>query len=140
VRKRQLALAAAAAFLASMASGGSAETADDTPPASVAAAPPLHEDLIPLGPSVEERLAEIRRRIQEVLIYPPIARVRNLSGEALIEFEITQEGRAAGIRTARSSGSFVLDRAAERAVAEAAPLPRVYGPVSVPVSFALRDD
>ena len=128
------------ALLASISSGGVARSADENPPASVEAAPPLYEDWIPLAPSVEDRLAEIRRRIQEALTYPPIARLRNLSGEALIEFEITQEGRAAEIRTARSSGSALLDRAAERAVAEAAPLPRVYGPVTVPVRFDLSDD
>ena len=40
----------------------------------------------------------------------------------------------------RSSGSATLDRAAERAVREAAPLPRMLGHVTVPVRFALRDE
>ena len=38
-----------------------------------------------------------------------------------------------------SAISVSLDRAAERAVSDAAPLPWVYGEVTVPVRFALRD-
>jgi protein TonB len=101
----------------------------DTPPA-VDAAPP--------GRHARERLAEIQRQVQTVAAYPPVARSRHVSGEALVAFRIDRDGVPADIRTTRSSGSVLLDRAAERAVADAAPLPWVYGEVSVPVSFVLR--
>ena len=95
------------------------------------------EDLAPTGPSVEERLAEIARRVQAVVTFPPIARARGLSGEALVEFRIGARGEAQSVRTRVSSGNLALDRAAERAVHDAQPLPRVVGVVTVPVRFQL---
>ncbi|HEY8153483.1 MAG TPA: TonB family protein [Myxococcota bacterium] len=94
-------------------------------------------DLAPTGPSVESRLAEIRRRIQAALEYPPIARWQDLQGDALVRFEIGAEGRARDVRVVRSSGVPLLDAAAARAVVAAGELPRVYGPLEVPVSFEL---
>jgi protein TonB len=94
-------------------------------------------DLAPAGPSVEARLAEIRRRIQAALEYPPIARWQDLQGDALVRFEIGAEGHAQGVRLVRSSGEPLLDAAAVRAVLAAGVLPRVYGPLEVPVSFEL---
>jgi TonB family protein len=103
----------------------------------------LHEarapavDLAPTGPSVESRLAEIRRRIQAALEYPPIARWQDLEGDAIVRFEIGAEGRARDVRVVRSSGEPLLDAAAARAVFAAGVLPVVYGPLEVPVSFEL---
>jgi protein TonB len=94
-------------------------------------------DLAPTGPSIEARLAEIRRRIQAALEYPPLARWQDLQGDALVRFEIGAEGRAEGVRVVRSSGEPLLDVAAARAVLAAGVLPRVYGPLEVPVSFEL---
>jgi len=94
-------------------------------------------DLAPTGPSVASRLAEIRRRIQAALEYPPIARWQDLQGDALVRFEIGAEGRARDVRVVRSSGVALLDAAAARAVLAAGVLPRVYGPLEVPVSFEL---
>jgi protein TonB len=94
-------------------------------------------DLAPTGPSVDARLAEIRRRIQAALVYPPIARWQDLQGDALVRFEIGAEGRAQGVHVVRSSGEPLLDAAAVRAVLAAGVLPRVYGPLEVPVSFEL---
>ncbi len=108
----------------------------ELPPVGAA---PRVEDLAPSGPSVEARLDEIRRRVQEVVAYPPIARARGLAGEARVAFELGRDGSPHGIETVRSSGSTALDRAAERAVSEAAPLPWVYGRITGPVRFALRD-
>jgi len=96
-------------------------------------------DLVPQGPTVEERLAEIRRRVQRVLVYPPIARWRGLEGTTRLEFEIGADGRARGLAVARSSGSWLLDRAAERALRTAGELPYVWGRLSLPVRFALAD-
>ena len=94
-------------------------------------------DAVPSGPSLEARLAEIQRRIQEALVYPPIERKRGVSGEALVAFRIDGAGRADSIELARSTGHPLLDRAAVRAVGDAAPLPYVYGRLEVPVRFQL---
>lgn len=104
--------------------------------AGPAAAPPL-EDAVPSGPSLDERLAEIARRVQAVVEYPALARSRGLAGDTLVAFRIRADGEPEQVRTRRSSGSSLLDRAAERAVRDAAPLPRVHGTVAVPVRFEL---
>lgn len=115
-----------------------ASAAADEPLPPVGAVPHI-EDLAPLGPTVQARLDEIRRRVQGVAAYPPIARARGQSGEARVEFQLADDGSPRGVHTVQSSGSTALDRAAERAVTEAAPLPWVYGRITVPVRFALHD-
>jgi TonB family protein len=106
---------------------------------AVAAEPRVEDvDAVPRGPSLDERLAEIRRRIQEAVEYPPLARRRRLEGVARVGFEIDpQERRALGVALVASSGHPLLDRAAERSVARAAALPWVHGRLEVPVRFAL---
>jgi TonB family protein len=94
-------------------------------------------DAAPAGPSVEERLEEIRRRIEAAVEYPPLARTERLEGEALVRFDIDAEGTPREVVLHRSSGRPSLDRAATRAVAAAAPLPWVYGRLEVPVRFSL---
>ena len=94
---------------------------------------------MPGGVSFDARVAEIRRRIQEALVYPPIARRRAIEGETEVAFEIGAGGSPASIALVRSSGSALLDRAAERAVRDAAPLPPVLGRLRVPVRFELGE-
>jgi protein TonB len=94
-------------------------------------------DAEPHGPSVEERLEEIRRRLQAALVYPPIARRLGLEGVAWVRFEVGRGGAAQGVALARSSGHAVLDRAARRTVDRAGPLPWVYGRIEVPIRFSL---
>ena len=94
-------------------------------------------DARPVAPSVAERLAIIRERIQRALEYPPLARLRESDGDALIRFEIDHTGVAHGIQVVRSSGYPLLDASAVRAVENADPLPWVYGPLEVPVRFDL---
>ncbi|UCE85669.1 MAG: energy transducer TonB [Deltaproteobacteria bacterium] len=95
-------------------------------------------DAVPHGPSVAERLAEIRRRIQAATVYPPIARRQGLAGTAHVRFQIGRDGIATGIEASRSSGHWILDRAAERSVRSAGRLPWVYGRLEVPVRFELE--
>ncbi len=90
-------------------------------------------------PTARERLSQIARRVQAAAVYPPIAQTRGVAGETIVVFEIARNGAPEKVRTRQSSGSLSLDRAAERAVARAAPLPWVYGEVTVPVRFVLRD-
>jgi TonB family protein len=96
-------------------------------------------DAVPQGPSVAARLVEIRRRIQAALVYPPLARMQRIEGEALVRFAIEHDGTARDVVLHRSSGKPSLDRAATLAVTEAAPLPWVYGLLEVPVRFELTE-
>jgi TonB family protein len=109
----------------------------------LAAAPP-HErsakvivDAIAHGPSVDARLEEIRRRIERNLAYPSLARWHDITGAAVVEFEVTDEGRTRGVRLAQSSGATLLDNAAERAVTTVTKLPVVHGRLSIPIHFEL---
>jgi TonB family protein len=106
---------------------------------AVAAEPRVEQvDAVPRGPSLEERLAEIRRRIQEAVEYPALARRRGLEGVARVGFAIDpHQKRALGVALVESSGHPLLDRAAERSVARAAELPFVGGRLEVPVRFDL---
>lgn len=94
-------------------------------------------DLVPMPPSAQERLDAIRQRVQEAVRYPQAARERGIQGVARIQFRIDAEGRAAGVITVESSGSGLLDAAAEDAARNARELPQLYGWVLVPVRFEL---
>lgn len=113
------------------------------PRAAVAQAPdvsaraPARQDAAPGGATADERIAEIRRRIQEALVYPPLARKRRITGATELSFRIGPGGGAEEIEVLRSSGSALLDRAAARAVEDAAPLPAVLGRLVLPVAFEL---
>lgn len=124
------ALVLAFALLPSLASAQPGE------PPAVAAPPPAAIDASQ-GQSLAARLAEIRQRVQAALVYPPIARRRAVSGEAIVSFAIDAQQRAEAVRIERSSGYPTLDRAAEQAARAAAPLPWVYGRVEVPVRFEI---
>ena len=95
-------------------------------------------DAAPPGSTADQRLQEIRRRIQAVLVYPPLARSAALEGTALVRFDIENDGTPSDVVLYRSSGRPSLDRAAVRAVTASAPLPWVYGRLEVPVRFALE--
>jgi TonB family protein len=109
----------------------------------LAAAPP-HElsarvivDAIAHGPSLDARLEEIRQRIQRNLTYPALARWHEVAGATVVEFEVTDEGRTRDVRLAHSSGTPLLDGAAEHAVKTVTSLPVVRGRLSIPIRFEL---
>ncbi len=110
---------------------GRANDADRVPVAGV-----RFVDAAPEGPSAEERVLEIRRRIQAVLVYPTRARSDAFEGIALVRFDIEPDGTPRDVVVHRSSGRPSLDRAALRAVAASAPVPWVYGLREVRVRFA----
>jgi TonB family protein len=95
-------------------------------------------DLVPSPASAAERLEAIRQRVQAAVVYPQAARERGITGVARIQFRIDAGGRAAGVITVESSGSAMLDAAAERAARDARELPQLYGWVRIPVRFALE--
>jgi len=132
-------LATAAAMGVTLASPLAAPADSGDSPGRVAIAEVRFVDAAPAGPSVEARLREIRQRIQAALVYPPLARVRSVEGEALVHFEVARDGTVQELVVAASSGVASLDRAAMRAVTAAAPLPWVFGRLAVPVRFTLDD-
>lgn len=115
--------------------------ADDLP--AVSARPPVPptviEDAYARGPSVAERLEEIRKRVENSKPYPEIARIRGVSGVVLMGFKIGADGHAREIETIKSSGSGTLDRAAALAVERAGILPWVWGRIVVPIRFELSE-
>jgi protein TonB len=124
--------AAALSLVVALASAGAA-TADSSEVAAVIPSVDARAN----KPSVAERLAIIRERIQGALDYPRLARLREAGGDALVRFEIDHTGVAREIQVVRSSGYPLLDASAVRAVEDAEPLPWVYGPLEVPVRFEL---
>lgn len=66
----------------------------------------------------------VRLRIEEHKHYPNLARAKNMEGMVTIRFVITPEGKTKAIEIARSSRYKILDRAALRAVKDAAPFPK----------------
>jgi len=109
----------------------------------LAAAPPRERsakvivDAIAHGPSVDVRLEEIRRRIESNLAYPPLARWQDMAGAAVVEFEVTEEGQTRDVHLAQSSGTRLLDSAAEQAVTTVTGLPVVHGRLAIPIRFEL---
>jgi protein TonB len=59
-----------------------------------------------------ELLAYIKKYIDRNLVYPPIARQRNVEGTAGVSFVIDSAGRVVSITLKHSSGSSILDNAA----------------------------
>ena len=108
----------------------------------IGAAAPVHAGDVdappPQGPTARERVAEIHRRIQQVVIYPDLARRNGITGVSRVRFEVGREGRARNIELADSSGFGLLDRAARAAVMQVQGLPWVYGRLEVPVRFSLE--
>ena len=94
-------------------------------------------DAIPMGPSPEERLDEIRRRIQAAVVYPPRARELGWHGTSRIQFRVGNDGLAREISTVASSGHALLDAAAQRGARDAGQLPALYGWIRIPIVFDL---
>ena len=141
MRRRMAALAVVAltSMALALAAHGAPEASASPPTLAKAKAvqPAFVEDAIPPYPSVAERLGEVRRRVQKALEYPPIARLRDNTGETVVRFEIGPDGLARDVRVVHSSGLAPLDSAAARAVVAAGVLPRIYGPLEIPVRFEL---
>ncbi|MDR2785187.1 MAG: TonB family protein [Treponema sp.] len=64
------------------------------------------------GREYEALLAYIKNFINKNLVYPPMARRRNIEGVVTVRFEIESNGRLAAIMVDHSSGSSILDNAA----------------------------
>ena len=88
-------------------------------------------------------LAKVRRKIQESLHYPSMAKKMGLEGEAVVQFLIHSNGMvdASSVKIAKSSGKALLDRNAIDAVLEAVPFelpPKEELEISIPVVFKIK--
>lgn len=89
-------------------------------------------------------LGLLRSRVEAALVYPAPARRRGLTGVVELEIRLGLDGRVERITVARSSGHALLDQAAVRGVAAAAPFPPPADlpsrPLTVllPIAFELR--
>jgi len=89
-------------------------------------------------------LASLRRRLQEMLEYPPAARRRGLSGTVDLEIALESTGRVSEVLLVRSSSHAMLDEAALHAARNLSrvPFPPDVRPralrVRLPVVFELR--
>jgi periplasmic protein TonB len=88
--------------------------------------------------------AELRRRLEQALIYPPAARRRRLTGVVEVELEIEPSGAITRVALAASSSHRILDDAALDTVRglDRVPFPPGIRPrtlrVRLPVEFAIR--
>lgn len=69
--------------------------------------------------------------------YPLEARARRIEGNAILAFTLARNGTVSNLRIARSSGSAILDRAAEDTVLRAEPLPLIPADLSDPLEIEL---
>jgi protein TonB len=74
------------------------------------------------GREYEALLAYIKDLIDKNLVYPPMARRRNIEGVVTVCFEIEKNGVIVSVSADRSSGSSILDNAAVSLVKKIPPL------------------
>jgi protein TonB len=70
----------------------------------------------------EALLAYIKEFINKNLVYPPMARRRNIQGIVSVYFDIEKNGRLVSVSVSRSSGSSILDNAAVSLIKKIPPL------------------
>ena len=70
----------------------------------------------------EELLAYISTLIRQNLLYPQMARRRNIEGVVGVYFEIGIDGGLVSVRVNHSSGSSILDRAAVSLIEKICPI------------------
>ncbi|MDP2600791.1 MAG: energy transducer TonB [Deltaproteobacteria bacterium] len=82
-------------------------------------------------------LQQIRSKIERAKYYPLIARRQNIEGAPVVEFKIANNGGIEYVRLAQTSGSALLDEAAQETVKKAGPLPFYPKPISLSLDYAL---
>ena len=70
----------------------------------------------------EELLVYISTLIRQNLLYPPMARRRNIEGVVGVHFEIGTDGGLVSVRVNHSSGSSILDKAAVSLIEKICPI------------------
>lgn len=97
------------------------------------------------GTALQGYLAKIRSLLEKNKIYPQQARSRNEQGTVVIRFTISADGGIAGISLTRSSGSSILDQAAQETVNKVGRFPPIPAEVQknsltvqVPLAYRLQ--
>jgi TonB family protein len=72
-------------------------------------------------------LAHIKDFINNNLVYPPMARQRNVEGVVGVYFEIGESGELVSVVVNHSSGSSILDNAAVSLIKKLVPLKKYNG-------------
>ncbi|OGW62980.1 MAG: hypothetical protein A2V83_11015 [Nitrospirae bacterium RBG_16_64_22] len=91
------------------------------------------------GTGGSDPLAVVLERVSAVKKYPPLARLRGITGTAWVLFRVGEGGTPERIEIASSSGSDLLDRAAVRAVQDASPFPAGPAAFRVGLRFELSE-
>jgi TonB family protein len=82
----------------------------------------------------------IRAALQANLVYPYIARKKQMEGSVMVSFRINRSGNPEAIRIMKGSGYSILDSAARETVVKASPFPAVNNTVEVPIIFTLKNN
>jgi len=82
----------------------------------------------------------IRAALQANLVYPHIARKKQMEGSVTVGFRIDQTGNPEAIRILKGSGYSILDSAARETVVKASPFPAMNRSIEVPITFTLKDN
>lgn len=90
------------------------------------------------GPGSDGVIAQIRSRIERVLVYPELARKRRQEGTVVTQFTLSEKGMPENIRVVRSSGFDLLDASAKTTIQKASPFPAIKGNIEVPIRFRLE--
>ena len=89
---------------------------------------------------IRANFAYIQRHIRQHLEYPRQARMLFQSGVAHYSFVVEKSGKVSSLRLIKSSGFPLLDKAGEKAISDASPLPAPPEParITMPISFTLK--
>jgi TonB family protein len=91
------------------------------------------------GSGSMDHLYAIQKAIEKAKQYPFVAKKRGIQGAVTTAFTIDQAGNPEQIRIIRSSGSRILDSAAQKTILAAAPFPRVRGAIEIRISYILKE-
>ena len=89
---------------------------------------------------IRANFAYIQRYIRQHLEYPRQARMMFQTGVAHYSFVVEKSGKVSSLRLIKSSGFTLLDKAGEKAINAASPLPAPPEParITMPISFTLK--
>ncbi len=84
-----------------------------------------------------ETLRQIRSKIERSKYYPLSAKRQNIEGAPIVEFKIANNGSVEYVKLSQTSGSELLDNAAQETVKKAGPYPFYPSPISLSLNYAL---
>jgi len=100
----------------------------------------LQEPEVKKPPDITPVIEGLRRRIEEEMVYPYVARKKGLQGVVRLTVRLDEEGNLLEVSIAESSGYKVLDNAAAALIERIVPYPHDLGTilaVDVPIRYSL---